>query len=212
MARSISEITQLWDRVLIQLASRINDRNIFDSFFRETYIHSINGSSMVIVVNSGLAASILSTKYNDLITDVVTDTTQSNFVLSYVQKSELRSLESKPIEEKPVFFTNAAINPNFTFDNFVSGPSNLHALQAALVTASSPEKGRFYNPLFIYSDSGLGKTHLLHAMGNYVKKNSPNAKVLYITTDDFVDEFIRYVHGDKDSESLKDFFKKGTNP
>ena len=208
MVRSISEITQLWDRVLVQLSSRINDRNIFDSFFRETYIHSINGSSMVIVVNSGLAASILSTKYNDLITDVVAEITQSNFNLSYVQKSDIKQLEVKHVEEKPVFFANSSINPNFTFDNFVSGPSNLHALQAALVTASSVESGRLYNPLFIYSESGLGKTHLLHAMGNYVKKNSPNAKVLYITTDDFVDEFIRYVHGDKDSESLKDFFKK----
>ena len=72
----------------------------------------------------------------------------------------------------------------------------------------SANPGKMFNPLFIYSDSGLGKTHLLHAMGNYIKKNSPAAKVLYISTDDFVDEFIHYVHGDKDSESLKDFFKK----
>ena len=85
------------------------------------------------------------------------------------------------------------------------GASNLEAKQASLVIASNP--GTMYNPLFLYSDSGLGKTHLLHAMGNYIKEHIPNAKVLYITTDDFVDEFIKYVHGDKDSESLKDFFK-----
>jgi len=206
MARSISEITQLWDRVLVQLASRINDRNIFDSFFNGTYIHRIDGNSMVVVVNSGLAASILSTKYNDLISEVVLDTTQSNFVLSYIQKSEINHVEVKPVEEKPAFFANSSINSSFTFDNFVSGPSNREALQAALMTAANP--GKMFNPLFIYSDSGLGKTHLLHAMGNYIKKNSPNAKVLYISTDDFVDEFIHYVHGDKDSESLKDFFKK----
>jgi chromosomal replication initiator protein len=64
-----------------------------------------------------------------------------------------------------------------------------------------------YNPLFIHSQSGLGKTHLLHAIGNYVKDNSPNLNVLYITTDDFVDEFIKYVSGDKDTDNMKDFFK-----
>lgn len=206
MARSISEITQLWDRILVQLAGRINDRNIFDSFFSGTYIYRIEGNSMVVVVNSGLAASILATKYNDLISEVVLDTTQSNFVLSYIQKTEINQAEVKPVEEKQTFFANSSINTNFTFDNFVSGPSNREALQAALMTAANP--GKMFNPLFIYSDSGLGKTHLLHAMGNYIKKNSPAAKVLYISTDDFVDEFIRYVHGDKDSESLKDFFKK----
>lgn len=206
MARSISEITQLWDRILVQLAGRINDRNIFDSFFSGTYIYRIEGNSMVVVVNSGLAASILATKYNDLISEVVLDTTQSNFVLSYIQKTEINQVEVKPVEEKQTFFANSSINTNFTFDNFVSGPSNREALQAALMTAANP--GKMFNPLFIYSDSGLGKTHLLHAMGNYIKKNSPAAKVLYISTDDFVDEFIRYVHGDKDSESLKDFFKK----
>ncbi|HKM11387.1 MAG TPA: chromosomal replication initiator protein DnaA [Bacilli bacterium] len=206
MARSISEITQLWDRILVQLAGRINDRNIFDSFFSGTYIYRIEGNSMVVVVNSGLAASILATKYNDLISEVVLDTTQSNFVLSYIQKTEINQVEVKPVEEKQTFFANSSINTNFTFDNFVSGPSNREALQAALMTAANP--GKMFNPLFIYSDSGLGKTHLLHAMGNYIKKNSPAAKVLYISTDDFVDEFIHYVHGDKDSESLKDFFKK----
>ncbi|MDD4344727.1 MAG: chromosomal replication initiator protein DnaA [Bacilli bacterium] len=206
MARSISEITQLWDRILVQLAGRINDRNIFDSFFSGTYIYRIEGNSMVVVVNSGLAASILATKYNDLISEVVLDTTQSNFVLSYIQKTEINQAEVKPVEEKQTFFANSSINTNFTFDNFVSGPSNREALQAALMTAANP--GKMFNPLFIYSDSGLGKTHLLHAMGNYIKKNSPAAKVLYISTDDFVDEFIHYVHGDKDSESLKDFFKK----
>jgi chromosomal replication initiator protein len=73
--------------------------------------------------------------------------------------------------------------------------------------ASNPGKLFNYNPLFIYSHSGLGKTHLLHAIGNYVKDNAPALKVLYITTDDFVDEFIKYVHGDRESENLKDFFK-----
>ncbi len=65
-----------------------------------------------------------------------------------------------------------------------------------------------FNPLFIYSNSGLGKTHLLHSIGNYVMKNgNPNTKVLYISAQSFVDEFVNYVKGEKESESLKDYFK-----
>jgi chromosomal replication initiator protein len=73
--------------------------------------------------------------------------------------------------------------------------------------ASNPGKLFNYNPLFIYSQSGLGKTHLLHAIGNYIKEHSPSLKVLYISTDDFVDEFIKYVSGEKNHDNLKDFFK-----
>ena len=103
--------------------------------------------------------------------------------------------------EKSSFFSSSVINPKFTFDNFVVGAYNREASQASLMIASTP--GKLYNPLFIYSQSGLGKTHLLHAMGNYIKENSPVSRVLYISTDDFVDEFIKYVHGDKESETLR---------
>jgi chromosomal replication initiator protein len=87
------------------------------------------------------------------------------------------------------------------------GTSNREAHQAAVLIASNPGKLFNYNPLFIYAQSGLGKTHLLHAIGNYVRENAPSLKVLYITTDDFVDEFIKYVSGEKDSDNMKDFFK-----
>ena len=71
-----------------------------------------------------------------------------------------------------------------------------------ILIASNP--GTMFNPLFIYSHSGLGKTHLLHAVGNYIiKEKKPNAKILYITANDFVEEYIRYVRGEKESQSLK---------
>lgn len=206
MRPSISEITQLWDRVLERLKAKINDRHIFDSFFAGSYLHGIDANMMVVVVNSGLAATLLATKYLDLIAATVRDVTESEFSLKFIQSSEIPTV-TKQLEKKPTFFANSFINRKFTFDNFVVGTSNREASQAALMIASNPGKLFNYNPLFIYSNSGLGKTHLLHAVGNYIKDNAPTLKVLYISTDDFVDEFIKYVHGDRESENLKDFFK-----
>ncbi|HAV19519.1 MAG TPA: chromosomal replication initiator protein DnaA [Firmicutes bacterium] len=206
MRPSISEITQLWDRILERLRGKINDRHIFDSFFAGSYLHGIDANTMVVVVNSGLAATLLATKYIDIISSVVRDVTESDFSLKFIQSSEIATI-TKQAEKKPTFFANSFINRKFTFDNFVVGTSNREASQAALMIASNPGKLYNYNPLFIFSHSGLGKTHLLHAIGNYIKDNTPALRVLYISTDDFVDEFIKYVHGDRESENLKDFFK-----
>jgi chromosomal replication initiator protein len=203
---TLSEIAQLWDRVLERLQTRINDRHIFDSFFSDTYIHAIEADQIKLVVNSGLAANLLSTKYLDVLTMTVSEVTQTNFRLEFLQKSELDK-SIKKVEKKPAFFANSFVNRKYTFDNFVVGTSNREAHQAAVLIASSPGKLFNYNPLFIYAQSGLGKTHLLHAVGNYIRENAPSLKVLYITTDDFVDEFIKYVSGEKDSDNMKDFFK-----
>jgi chromosomal replication initiator protein len=136
----------------------------------------------------------------------VAEVTQTNFKLVFLQKSDIEK-NIKATEKKSSFFATSFVNRKYTFDNFVVGTSNREAHQAAVLIASNPGKLFNYNPLFIYSQSGLGKTHLLHAIGNYVRENAPGLKVLYITTDDFVDEFIKYVSGEKDSDNMKDFFK-----
>ncbi len=206
VAPTLSEIAQLWDRVLERLQTKINDRHIFDSFFADTYIHAIDANEIKVVVNSGLASNLLSTKYMDVLAMTVAEVTQTNFKLVFLQKGELEK-NIKLNEKKPSFFASSFVNRKYTFDNFVVGTSNREAHQAAVLIASNPGKLFNYNPLFIYSQSGLGKTHLLHAIGNYVRENAPSLKVLYITTDDFVDEFIKYVSGEKDSDNMKDFFK-----
>jgi chromosomal replication initiator protein len=206
VAPTLSEIAQLWDRVLDRLQTKINDRHIFDSFFSDTYIHAIDTNEIKVVVNSGLASNLLSTKYLDVLAMTVAEITQTNFKLVFLQKSDLEKNIKTP-EKKSSFFANSFVNRKYTFDNFVVGTSNREAHQAAVLIASNPGKLFNYNPLFIYSQSGLGKTHLLHAIGNYVRENAPSLKVLYITTDDFVDEFIKYVSGEKDSDNMKDFFK-----
>ena len=208
MITTISEKRQIWDRVLIGIQNEIMDPRIFDSFFNNSYIYSISGDTIVVSVNSKLAANLISTKYNDLISEVVAQTTQSKFKLVFMPESEIQASATpvtEKVEEKKQFFVNSFINPKHTFDSFVVGQCNREASQASLMIASNP--GKLFNPLFIYSQSGLGKTHLLHAIGNYIKENTPRLKVLYISTDDFVDEFVRSVRGDLEIEELRDSFK-----
>lgn len=206
MTKSISEITQLWDRTLVKIKDRISERHVYDAFFTNTYIHAISGDTITVVANSSLAKSVLSSTYNNLVEEVLAEITESNYRVDFIVSEEISKTVDKPSEKARSFFQTSKINPKFTFDNFVVGrSSNLQAYQAALMISSNP--GKMYNPLFIYSSSGLGKTHLLHGIGNYIKENTPLLNVLYISTDDFVEEYIRYVHGDKESESLKDFFR-----
>lgn len=207
MIRSLSEITQLWDKALIKIEERLGEKQIFDSFFANSYINEINNNEITVVVNSALAARLISTKYNDIITDIINELTESNFRMKYILASEIKQIESPVnVVKKQNYFKDATLNPKLTFDNFVVGDFNREASQAALYVASNPGK-TFAQPLFIYSNSGLGKTHLLQAIGNYILKEvKPGAKILYIAASDFVEEFIRFIKGEKDAQSLKDFF------
>jgi len=205
MISSISEITQLWDRALNKIEERLGEKQLFDSFFAQSYIHEIKGSTIVVVVNSPLAKALIKSKYNDVVVDVINEITESNFQLEYVLESEVEEqVVVTHTVKKQSYFQDAVVNPNLTFDNFVVGSFNREASQASLVVASNP--GKMFNPLFIYSNSGLGKTHLMHAIGNYVTKVSkPGAKILYITGNDFVEEYVKYVRGEKDSEDIKSY-------
>ena len=210
MINSISEITQLWDKALRKIEEQIGEKQVFDSFFSTSYIYEISGNTVVVAVKSPLGVALMQTKYNELIKSVVDEITGSNFAIQYVEESKAQQKEaqSSAIQEdkNPRYFRDAVIDPNQTFDSFVVGQFNREASHASLIVASNP--GKMYNPLFIFSHSGLGKTHLLHAIGNYIiKEKMPGARILYITANNFVEEFVKFVRGEKESQSLKDFFK-----
>ena len=104
------------------------------------------------------------------------------------------------------YFSNNFIDPNYTFDSFVVGPSNTEAHKASLIVATSP--GTLYETLFIYGGSGLGKTHLLNAIANYIKDISPEKKILICSSQDFVNEYLDFVNSDSKREQLINFIKR----
>ena len=212
MINSVSEITKLWDKSLAIIKTKLNDRNIFTSFFNDTYIYEIRGDKVTIVANSKLGVTLMNTRYREIIEETIMELTESHFQINFIGEDEVKNLEAQspvvaqPQKKESEYFKHAKLNKNCTFDNYVVGPFNREASQAGLIISKNP--GRMFNPLFIHSNSGLGKTHLLHAIGNQViKEGNPNAKILYITANDFVEEYIKYVRADKDSETLKDYFK-----
>ena len=209
MSKSISEMAKIWQQVLKIIDKRLQERQIFDSFFADTYINDIKGDTITVVVNSTTSEILLSSKYIELIKDAVSEVTDFNYNIVFEQLTDVAraNLASKPDANKnsdPVFFKNAVIKKDLTFDAFVEGEFNKEAYRAATLISQNP--GKVFNPLFIYSNSGLGKTHLLHAIGNYIQEKNPKAKILYINADDFVEEYIKFVKGEKGDETIKDFF------
>lgn len=202
---NVSEINKLWKRILESVKISINEDRIFDAFFKDTYIFKIDGDKMIISCPNSLSSNILNNKYCNLLTNITSDVSGTNFKLYFDSNDNLKSKEeiNKELFKKPAFFENNYLEPSYNFDNYVVGPTNEEAQRAALIVASSP--GELYNPLFIYSQSGLGKTHLLNAIGNYVKEKSPTKKILFCSSQDFVDEYIKYVNGEKSESNLKDY-------
>ena len=206
-------MTQLWDKTLAKLQKTLNEKQIYDSFFADTYINEIKGDTIQVVVNSAVASTLLGGKYKDLITETVNEISEYKYNIDFVQYSSIKKKQvfnnlnnNDTLQKTSAYFEDAIVSDKYTFNNFVVGEFNKEASQAAKIVASNP--GKMFNPLFMYSESGLGKTHLCHAIGNYVKSISkPGAKILYITAQDFVEEYVRYVKGDKEAESLKDYFK-----
>ncbi len=202
MGDSISELGHIWAKVLENLEQKIDDRRFFDVFLSGSKIYSFEGSTMLISASSSLAVNILSTKFLQDITTAVKEVTGQNVNVTFEVAENLKQ-PAKVVEEIK-YFKYTSVNESLTFDNFVTGPCNLEAKQAALLIAQNPGY-RDYNPLFIYSDSGLGKTHLLSAIVNYIKESGQGKKALYCSATDFLEEYLMATGGEKEVNKLKNF-------
>lgn len=202
-----TNLNEIWDKVLSQIQKKITDKNLYNSVFADLKLVSLEKNEAVILANTTLAKALIDKDYRPIISESITNILETVYQIRIVCQSDLTA--SSPTTDtsaanKNAFFKYSSLNPNLTFDNFVVGKSNLQAYQAATYVA---DKMGSFNPLFIYSKSGLGKTHLLNAIGNSVREKNPLKKILMITADDFVAEFVQYVKGDQDGENLKDFFR-----
>lgn len=202
-----TKFAEIWGAVLNNVEKVLNDKTVFSNFFSNTQIVSIEGDTITIVAENSFAATVIKNKYLEMIQEQLVEITQSNFKCvicdraSYEAQHKLNDILPTSIE-KP-FVSN--LNPKYTFENFVTGQSNRESCTAAASTAIDP--GHFFNPLFLYGRSGLGKTHLLHAIGNYIKNKNSSMKVLYMTVDDFFEEYVKAIK-DKEIEALKDKYRQ----
>ena len=202
MNDTISELRSAWSRIQDELGKNIEDRHFFDVYLSESYIHSIENGVMTVVVGSNLAVTILSTKYSTLISEAAKNVLGTAVKVKFNIKENIKTV-TELTEDKQTFFKSQVINPSFTFDSFIAGPSNLEAKQAALYVAQNP--GKAFNPLFIYSNSGLGKTHLMHAIVNYIHEKMPGKKALYCDSNDFFNEYIKFLSGQNKGTAFKDY-------
>lgn len=202
MGESISELNHIWSKVLENLEQKIDDRRFFDVFLSGSKIYSFEGSSMIISAGTSLAVNILSTKFLQDITTAVKEVTGKNVNITFELADNLK--EKVQVVEEAKYFKYSQVNESLTFDNFVTGPCNIEAKQAALLIAQNPGY-RDYNPLFIYSDSGLGKTHLLSAIVNYIREYGKGKSALYCSATDFLEEYLMAASGEREADKLKNY-------
>ncbi|MBQ2947007.1 MAG: chromosomal replication initiator protein DnaA [Bacilli bacterium] len=205
------DLNNIWNSFLEKIKVQISDI-AFETWFSETKLISLNNKTATVLVPYHIHKKNLSENYSDIIEEVFTEISGSNFKFNYVIEEEV---ENNLTEDNQIIgvpnnndLYESNLDPKYSFENFMVGPSNKFAATSALAVAEQP--GKMYNPLFIYGSSGLGKTHLMHSIGNYIIKNS-NKKVLYITCDNFVSDFVdicRKNAGSNNMDAIKQFKNK----
>ena len=156
-------------------------------------------------VYNSFSKSILEERYIALISNAITQVTGKSYQIIFVTNKEDYPQQPEKIvkKETDAEMVSLNLNPKYTFDTFVIGNSNRFAHAAALAVAESPAKA--YNPLFLYGDVGLGKTHLMHAIGHYIHKNKQSAKILYVSSEQFTNELINAIKDDKNKQFREKF-------
>lgn len=195
------DISTIWNMFLEKIKNEL-DPILYETWFAETRLESLENGIAKVIVPMPVHKKHLKENYNDIVEEIFTDITGTNFKFEYLLEEEIEKNVKIDVENIGVpslsnFESN--LDPRYTFDNFIVGNSNKFAKATALAVAEQP--GFMYNPLFIYGSSGLGKTHLMHAIGNYIVKNSKK-KVLYVTSEKFVDDFLNIYRQNKEENNL----------
>ncbi len=206
------DITEFKTKFISIISSKVS-ASTFNTWFKDIDFYIDNYDIYLISPHEANKNHLLNT-YNDLIEDIILEINSNfNFKEITTEKKEANNdidniieIEDVTLSEKYKYYSN--FNPKYTFDTYIVGDSNKLAVSSSLAVAQKP--GKLYNPLFLYGNSGLGKTHLMHAIGNYIISNS-DKKVLYITTEQFVNDLILMYKKDdnsKDNLSYIELFRK----
>ena len=204
----------LWQKFLDNIKNELSSL-AFDTWFKSSKLYKIENGIAIIIVPMQIHKKHMEDNYLEQIKEIFNRITETNFEIEFLLEEEVEKLEKKAQEIKneqipagipKMSREQSNLKPEYTFDNFIVGNSNKFAHAAALSVAENP--GKMYNPLFLYGNSGLGKTHLMHAIGNYISQNS-NRRVLYVSSNDFINDFVKIQRKSQKDNNIDnmDFFK-----
>jgi len=215
---------QIWQASLGELELSLSKAN-FTTWFKGTFILELDEKTVIIGVPNAFTKNWLEKKYTSDILKSIRNVTEKNlksidYKVASIKKDEPKNIEQDVPTEKsdnekdfikqstsnstPQKSNSYGLNPQYTFNSFVVGKNNELARAASLAVAETP--GTTYNPLFIYGGAGLGKTHLLQAIGHEVINKTPDKKILYITCEKFTNDFINSI-ADRKATSFKDLYR-----
>ena len=182
----MQSVSDIWSMILTRLREDLSETTI-KTWFDETTVVALEGNNLYLHCPNTFKRTNIQDRFLPNIEAGLKDIFSADIAVHLLDDGGLQRFQSKE-EEKPVSLMESG---EFTFDTFVVGPSNRLACSAARAVADAP--GQHYNPLFIYGDSGLGKTHLLYAIAHVIRGKFPSAKILYIKGDEFINDYIETV-------------------
>lgn len=202
------DLNNMWSVFLSKMEIKLKPV-LFQTWFKETKLVDLNNEYAIVLVPLDVHKKHLKENYYEIIKETFMEVTGSIFKFEFVTEEEYNSQtkdNNEIIKDNNEAIFESGLDSKYTFDNFIQGESNKFAKTIGLAVAEKP--GAMYNPLFIYSSSGLGKTHLMHAIGNYITATS-NKKVLYVTSEKFVDDFLNiYRKNETSNFKAVDNFKR----
>ena len=191
----------VWDSVLSHVETKVNRHSFYTWFKPTTFVEEV-GQELIIRVPNELFRDWLTKHYAGVLDEALTELQRDGIHISFITDNEIRATipvpsatTSPPMERAKPAARPRGLNPRYVFGNFVVGSSNQFAHAASLAVAEAPS--RSYNPLFLYGGVGLGKTHLMHAIGQYLLDQTPDLKLTYISSERFMNEMINAVRYDR---------------
>jgi chromosomal replication initiator protein len=200
-----AQLDKLWEDTLDIVKKELSQVS-FNTWIKSISPLKIDEDTIVLEVPNDFTRGILENRYKNLLINAINVLTAKNYNIEFLILSDETAItettkEKENDSNKKISASeemNSTLNPKYTFNSFVIGNSNRFAHAASLAVAEAPAQA--YNPLFIYGGVGLGKTHLMHAIGHYILKNNPKAKVVYVSSEKFTNELINSIKDDKNVE------------
>lgn len=192
-------LVNLWPRVVQLLKDELTEIS-FNTWIKTIEPLNATSNSIELGVPTDFNKGILESRYTVLIQNAVKQVTNREYSLTIIVPSQDPAKRQTAIQDTSSNeeLKNSILNPKYTFDTFVIGNSNRLAHAASVAVAESPAKA--YNPLFLYGGVGLGKTHLMHAIGHYILSQNPSTRVLYVSSEKFTNELINAIKDDRNEE------------